>query len=441
MIKNNKKFFNTGAELFYKLFKAGQTLVSKFITKYKVENLIKEAADFDLLNTQIDLDFYEENIKKSNFGPSLVFLIKLDLLSASDAGLIEYIRENRMFNKNLSDSDAVYIYPSYNSIDHFYKGYDKFQTLFKNLVFIVVDIFGNTEFSFKNYYIDDVVADGRLNVVYLPYPVNDSITSRLSDGFCAEKEQLDKSDKVYLSRLNCVLSKLDLSVPIMFISSEMVGSRFLDLKIKEIISNNRNIVAYLCPSYHTIINKTKRNISTIYLIEEFTLKQIQNFKFFPIENETIVGDCAYINLIHIKGFGKVLTLICRDFLTDLYLKLIEMIIPDVIIVQCYTTHWREFINRINKIVELNNCVIACNSCSAFSEKEKEKSVQIIGYRERYDSQSPVCIKRAKSVCDDCKKSCDENEKCNTVTELIIETYENDAHRPYQYIEADIKEDV
>ena len=437
-----KDLFNNGAIIFHHLYHRGQTEISKFLDKNRLDEIIKNAQLFDILNNDIDVIKYVEKINQNDLFDSIVYLIALDLKSNDNSILINYTKSKRDFGCSLSDNKDVMIFPTYSSVDHYYKGYECFQSLFHYLIFIDVSIFHNASFSIHNYYIDDIFSTNRINVAYIPYPIKDSVLQRnKNDLYVEEKISIDDSDKLFLKRVNNLLKGLNENIPTIVFSPEMVGSNNVDLEIKKIARANKKIAAFIAPTYHKSLNGIFYNCGTIFINEDNETVKDMNKKYHPCQKEKMVqGDLITINLIHIKGFGKIISVICRDFLTELYKEIIKLITAEVVIVQCYTGHLREFKSVAHQICEINNCVIIGNACSAFSSNESNQNIIVCASRTKFRENNNVMIQTSKKVvCNECVAGCDKNDNCNVLVELSINQDESNDYHPINYISAEIGE--
>lgn len=452
MDKTRTILFDKAAAIFHALYEANnQTEISMFFATTNFEKLIYDARVYDLLShgeKENEQEIISE-IKNGTFYRAFVFLISIDLYCGAELDkLIKYVKLNRKAELNsLTKNKEVLIYPALCFSEHYYHGYEIFQTIFKNLYFVDISAFGQAEYRIENYYFEKIPnSEERIDICFIPYPFDKNIQQEISGGTVEERKELSVRDEVFIKRVKAfVNSKTEHdSTPTVIFAPEMVGSSLVDSELQKIIEKNKDIISVVAPSYHQLDKDNFiRNKSTLFITEDRTTRIASVTKYRPADvkgvNEKITSNLISLVVIHINGFGKVLFLICRDFLTETMKRIINTIVPDAIVVQCYSPTLRDFEDKIRQICELNNSVVIGNACSSYQlDDERCHSVVIAGSRNKQRSGETFNVQRSdKEVCTDCISNCLYNENCNVLIHLSIETSDK---QPLTYIKIDMESD-
>lgn len=232
----------------------------------------------------------------------------------------------------------------------------------------------------NNYYISE--KQNEISVGYIPYPRTKLTFEYSIDNHCFSKERLSLNDNDYSYIQQCRQLIKTEKIDILF-GPEMNGSSSLDSEIRKLMYRShitdRPPLAILCPSYHNLNNNIKINSSTLYTKQNNSVskqKVLKNTKSIMSgknqNNRPIVEDIddskKMLNILHIKGLGKICFLICKDYIEDYIINLITILNIDIIIVQCYTNSIKRFEEKIKELYANNHIAIIGNSCS--TEKEK-----------------------------------------------------------------------
>lgn len=107
--------------------------------------------------------------------------------------------------------------------------------------------------------------------------------------------------------------------------------------------------------------------------------------------EDIVPD-RVIHLIHGEGIGRIVIMICRDFLTADYLsRVLTGLKTTLILIPSYSTGDHDFEQIFGKLLSEDCCAIWTNTCSVVKKQQREGKVGMVlqagkvrvGIRERY----------------------------------------------------------
>lgn len=440
-----KKYFDVAAKIYSSLLEKGQTNISSFLTKKDMHaQILYAASNFDVLN--INDNFLGETlseIAKDNYLNAFVYLVALDLESIKNDSLIRYIKLNRDKTCSLTNDQRILIYPTYNNLDHYYHGHEIFQTMFKNLYFLDSSIFCGHDFKISNYYIDDNNCDNSIDVIFVPYPFNPELKDELSkSGTCKERQEESIYDKVFIKRVENAIKhhKTRTGIPLILFSAEIMGSKSIDRRINELMIENKEIVAFLAPSFHQINGEKKINSSILFVNEDrrTLLFEIQKMRPADLKNliEQVENGILSIAVVNIKFLGKILFIICRDYLTDIFRNIIKSVVPDFVVVQCYTPSFKEFEDVMRKDSSPNTFIVAGNSCSA--AKKEIRQLMMFTYRNQKNNNKAVSVEEI--YCCGNEGLCLKNENCNKTLKISIKDSDSNYTYPKKYILLEKEED-
>ena len=421
-----KELFNFAATIFHLLFSSGETNVCKFIIKYGFEKLGKDSSFVDIYNIKLDVIKYKGEILNGDYLNSILFLLKLDNESADNAILIEYIKNQKRSNCSLCDGNDVLIFPTFHSLDHYYYGYENLSSIFNNLYFIDTSIFGNSEFIVNNFYFDFNQYENQLEVAFVPYPYDEKIHEEAKNGLLLEKEGLESAQQLFIERIEKAIKRFTNpnNIPSLVFTPEIVGSRLLDEKIKLIARNNKALIGILCPSYHKRTGDKTFNEATLFVNEDRTSYPcaIRKFVQASISNtiEQINTDRINITIINVRNIGKVMFIICRDFLSDVFSKIAKMILPDFVVVQCFTPRLKHFDTDLRCICKYNSCVMIGNSCSAIKKSNFGDSILMYGFKNDCINKEDInVIYSNKKIDSGCIDNCLNNKDCSIILRINV----------------------
>lgn len=112
-----------------------------------------------------------------------------------------------------------------------------------------------------------------------------------------------------------------------------------------------------------------------------------------------------INVMHIRGFGRIMIMICRDFLEVRNLeKLLDELRPTMVLVPSFSTGYHDF-DRVKGICEAHECVVIwVNSCADSKMEEPIGFIDKAGHSFISDEDKLKKFfpcKRREDVCEEC----------------------------------------
>lgn len=419
------KLFNFAARIYKELNRVNSSLIFQFLQNNGYDNIVNKVPNFDLsVVSEEQINKIIEKIHQNYFEDSILFLKAIDI--GIDEDIIEAVKfKNGLLNNN---GDELLVYVSYGNLDHYNHAHENLNTFFDNMYFIDLSLFSGSisEKTINNIYYDNsskTITDS-LKLVFLPYPYNEDLVHN-DDGynrgeklinFLYDEKKKEKSDHLFLDRFYKYCRKENfIQNNVLFFSPEMMGSPKIDLVIRDALLRNRDIVGFFCPSYHErLANNQIKNSAKLFTFQNRGFVELELIKHNRASSkglvENITGDFG-INLLilHVKGFGKIMFLICKDFISEEYNKLIDSIMPELIVVQAYSTKFSSFKTRNESICCNNSYVFIGNSCNAAKEEKAVPKLMIIAQKnigkddvETVTKEINVCD--AKSFSDCCRKS-------------------------------------
>lgn len=387
------KWYNFAAQIYKELNKVNSSLIFQFLQNNGFDNIINKVSNFDF--SIVDENWIKGIIKEINekkFENAILFL------KAIDIGVNEDVIETVKYNNGLlnNNCDELLVYVSYGHVDHYNHAHENLNTFFENIYFIGLSHFSGicSNNTIKNVYYDNSSKTklDSIKLVFLPYPYNEDLKFN-EDGyirgeklinFLYDKKLKDKSDSLFLNRFTNYCEKENFSLNnVLFFSPEMMGSSKIDSFIYDKLKANRDIIGYFCPSYHERLDDNKiKNSAKLYTFQNRAVVPLELVKHNRASSEglieNITGDFGInVFILHIKGFGKIMFLICKDFISDEYNKLIESIMPEIIVVQAYSTKFSPFITMARSICCNNSYVFIGNSCNAAKQEKAMPKLMII----------------------------------------------------------------
>ena len=270
---------------------------------------------------------------------------------------------------NTEFRDHVEIYRTFPGVDRNKISNEDYTCAFKNLIFYCKD---DNEFyerlKIDNVYItqSDGKAFSKFRIGFVPFTNTECAPYVEEDnrifGIC--KTQSDAYDNRFIQTCDMLFRKGECD---MVFGPEMHGSRYLDDMLYNLF-RYENCKAIFCPSYYKSGSRVE-NSAKLYAKQEQHNLQKQVDKCHPAEFsngkvEAITSKDEYhVSLLHVKGIGRILCLICKDAITQDFSDLIGMLNVDVLVVQCYTPTLTDFLEYAAKY-SYKRCIIIGNSCHA-----------------------------------------------------------------------------
>lgn len=293
--------------------------------------------------------------------------------------------------------DVVEIYGTYNSIHHNRMSNDNFNCLFPHLVFFYKKKEFQKKYKLNNYYYDN--DKDEIIITYIPYPLynqGDNITPSGKKFSCIKKESYTTNDELYLERINYALKNEESDL---IFGPEIDGSELLNQKILNVVKEFKNKFVS-CPSYHVLKGNEIYNLSTLICNNDIIPNIIEIYKNFPAEftegkkKENINGKYE-LTLLHIRKIGKILILICKDYITTDINCFIEELNIDIVIVIACTKKTEAFQSKIDSLRINKQYTIMGNSCSVFYEENEKGPVFI------YSNKNKINTKKCNFSKEDC----------------------------------------
>lgn len=367
--------FNLLAFLLIDVNKYGSEVFKNFIDE-KYEEIITckdgelENIFYNIISINTNDNFFE---LKENWLLYARFIFLADRFSGQES-ILKSI-QNGIASLNNKYMDDIEIYPAYNTSYRFRHSSSNFYYFFKNLMIFFKSTIILKDMKINNYYISEKQEE--ISIGYIPYPKTILPFEYSINNKCFSKERsfLNDNDYFYLEQCKQLIKTKNIDI---LFGPEMDGSLPLDREIRKLMYRSsiedKTPLAILCPSYHNINNGIKINSSTLYIKHNNNVskqKVLKNTKAIMNDKkqnkhsliEDIDDSQKMLNIIHIKGFGKICFLICKDFIEDYIIDLIKVLNIDIIIVQCYTNSIDSFKDKIIELNSNNHITIIGNSCS------------------------------------------------------------------------------
>lgn len=392
------KYYDLVANLYIKIVEN--------IGKTFFKGIINSNIDIVVLKTLYNLDkLYNNCIKESCFygdeRKCRLYYSYIYLVDYFSIGICESFPEfQNPLNKQFIDK--IEIYPSFSSIGHDKMANDNFECFFTHLIFFFKGKKYQKNYLLHNYYVLNKKEE--IVISYVPYPlydqkeylfIEDNKITSLKNGHKIN------SDDLYLKRINYAIKNYDSDI---LFGPELDGSNYINEKVIEIAKDSKNNII-ITPSFHYSKNGFYYNSSMLVINYDLLPNITKIIKNYPAvfknhHRENIVGNYE-LNVIHVKGIGKILILICKDFITKDIGEFIEVLNIDLTIVIACTAKVDVFKAKMNSLKNNNQYVIFGNSCSIV--KNEENNVFM------YTSTNlKECYCKA---CNSSPKKCNNNEHC------------------------------
>ena len=414
--------YNCAAEVYIKMIENcvfSQERI-KNIYRNRMNEIIKKSSSFKSAFDKVQRILDEEFINESFIVDCLAYLVFVDSQAKNNIDLeTQAIEDKKPLNNKYTEKICIYFTYTmikrnnvtchelpviFDSLMFFYKGNNIYYLDLKNIVL-------------QNYY----YTEANLNKILLgiaPYPcVNVEKIENDGKVYFSERNELTKEDNVFLEKINMLLFEDGCKI---LLTPEIHGSKKIDERLKLAAHNSKTMIC-VSPSYHKMVDDNRYNQSTIYCYENNRTKECTISKTFPAtminKKENIdLPNIVYLFIYHIKNFGKIAVLICKDFITDTFSYLIKLLNIDVVLIQCYSDVTKYFVNKFRELGQEKRIMILANSCSALND---DKICVQIG----------MFVKSGKNECSTkvVSYTCGNNNlcttcKCNKIIEMV---YNND----------------
>lgn len=426
------RHYNLTAGLYLKLNSLGDTAVNVFFNR-ELQNCRKRVYGFVSDDSSLEV-YYQRAKALENTEPAelngeklktvLEYLIAVDYLTS--------LTENEALDVLGTDSalnamyrDKIEIYRTYEGIDRASSAYDNMASAFFNLMFFVKVNELHNRIKLKNYYISE--AKDKLRIGFAPYKACSALNkvTMTADGdiIWEEREEFSEEDDKCFKAYRYLTQEKGCDV---VFGPEMHGSRIFDGRLKTLA---RGIICLTCPAFHRREGDEVKNRSTLYINQENHPKTATVDKIVPASQRgtaeglspNLLQADANVVILHIKGIGRVMFLICKDFITRDLNELIHKLNIDVVIVQSYTESVSEFRRYANETMP-KRVVLLGNSCNAAKKVEKGDGLHVhpfICYNYNYNRGADgdaQCIIESK-----CPITCEYGFTCSRVAEIKIKS--------------------
>lgn len=423
------EYYDLAGEIVLKLNSIGNTTIKKWLSS-KDFPVINPAAgnlvsgDFDNLYRLSQNAAVNNPVSEKDFAILFKYLLCLDYRSDS-AEMRSVTLAAKAVPLNRANRDKIEIYFTYTEIDRANNVNEHYTYYCRNLMFYVKDKEIHKKIKLNNIYLNDY--KDKLYIGFAPYPYcgNLKLINTAGAIVAEERGSPDEYDKKYL---NAVKFLADKNCDVIF-GPEMHGSPYLDGKIQKIFTKSESRVI-ICPSWHRNCQGKIINRAQVFYRQEGHGFETFLDKYVPAvlsngEKEGLTNDGEFIYnyvILHANGLGRILFLICRDFLSEEIGKIIDDLNIDIVIVQCYTTDLTAFKSSANKI-QNKRLIIIGNSCKAIKDscEEAEHVAPVLysayDYRHKKNGD-PFLISESK-----CIRECEYSHSgCPKILEVSVMDY-------------------
>lgn len=426
------RHYDLAAGLYLKLNSLGETAVNVYLNR-ELQDCRKRV--FQFVSDENSLEVYyrrAENLtdkEPADFGDkelnaAFEYLTAVDFLTA--------LTENEVLDVLGTDSplnskhrDKIEIYRTYRGIDRASSSYDNIACAFFNLMIFFKANELHSRIKLRNYYISET--KDKLRIGFAPYKAcasENKVTKTVGgDIIWEEREEFSDDDDKCLKSYEYLSGEKGCDV---VFGPEMHGSRRLDGRLKSVA---REIICLTCPSFHRREGDEVKNQSTFYINQENHRRTVTADKIVPaslrgtaegLSPGPLKAD-SNIVILHIKGIGRVMFLICKDFITKDLNELIHKLNIDAVIVQSYTESLSAFRQYANDTMP-KRVVILGNSCNASKKVKKGEGTNVhplICYNYNYNRGADgdaQCVTESE-----CPLHCEYSLSCCRVVEIKIKS--------------------
>lgn len=383
---------------------------------YDLSGTISINSDNFALIKDLIISSTDELIERSNLPEIFIFLEILDhalFENIMSESWKEELAEAQYLNSNYTET-GIGILPYYHcgwdiSSERFNRSHDL--NVFINN-FLIIDLNNLDDIYVKNFFIDSNI---QLNKTYLKVGlsplwrwVNFKFRKEVENGnkvinieYCSNSEK--ENDIICKTIDKATEENVDILV-----FPEMLGNSEMSKSIRKKLIKSR-------PEYPQIIvlpsiwnnGTNKSRVVDRYGIEIFEQGKRNPFigKDLFCENLDPYNE---LNVMHIRGFGRILIMICRDFLEVRSLqKILDELRPTMILVPSFSTGYHDF-NRVKGICEGHECaVVWVNSCADRKNNDPFGFIDKAGHSFRSDSDRLNVFPDSENGNDECYR-CEED---------------------------------
>lgn len=374
--------------------------------------------NFELISDLVE-SATDELIERRNLQEIFIFLQILDkalsenLLSESwkeELGEAQYLNSNQ-------EGTGIGVLPYYHcgwdlSTERFNRSHD-INVFIDN--FLVINLDNLKDIVVKNIFIDSNI---KLNKVRLKVGlsplwrwVNFKVRNDVKNGkkvinieYCSNYEK--ENDIIGKTIDKATEENVDI-----LLFPEMLGNDEMSKSIRKKLIKSR-------PRYPQIIvlpSIWKDGTNKAKVIDRYGIEILEQGKRTSyIDKENLFGENLVpyneLNVMHIKGFGRILIMICRDFLEEKSLeKILDELRPTIILVPSFSTGYHDF-DRVKGICEGHECVVVwVNSCAKRKNKDPFGFIDKAGHSFLSDSDRLIVFPSNENrgeECDKCEECCE-----------------------------------
>lgn len=342
----------------------------------------------DLCDAEKKLSF-----SKSKLLDMIVLLSVMDELYADEFKyklIMKSSNSDKVLNSILTND--ILLYPSYvSSFDHRHSQNNSISSILNSICYMSVNNCKNIQL--KHLYFEenyDYKKNDTFKIACIPFSnstiderkniIDDSFNSKIV--YTYQNNRNEYHDKRYLKNVEKVI-KLGYNI---VLSPEACGKPSFSEQILKILDDKSNNSIVITPSYHDGTAPNIDNVSQL-ISKEIPGEIAQLYKSRGyIEKYPSNGKCSgqeYIRnrneytVLHIKGFGRILVLICSDFFNQEINDLITTLNIDCILNLACTTSYNRFDEKMGALIGDNRFFIQCNNCAILKEMDENKKISPI----------------------------------------------------------------
>ena len=390
----NSKIYNIFAKIYL------------YLDEFPVNNLIIKIGNYNLdsiynkyKNDDIEeVDRIVDNIiiNKKNDDSSLKFLLEIIFF-------IDYFHQSKQAEKLLNKDylntmyrDKIQLSSKFNNnINRLSGAYTELSSYLKSIIPIIKT--SRISYNINNYYLENNF--NKLKIA-------------LISGNLLE----DESKKILF--LNSVKRALEEKHNII-LCSEYTGSKELDDEIYEISCQFPSTLIIFCPSYKNDYNE---NSTTIFFNEFNQIDTINYKKHYPYTEkgelkEDISCDDANFKLFHIKNFGIISLVICKDFFSPQVNDIINKAQIDLLLIMSKTDKYSDFVLKFESYCGNKRTMVLCNNCENVKKRNLNSPFLITYYCKNNDAQKKC---KTENLPINCFYECHKFNVCYSSLSLCLE---------------------
>lgn len=363
--------FEKFAEVYEEIYKFSHLKVIDILNSCSLNKKFTEKLDEININILEKVDeqlaIFRENKNEESLKKLCEFLLLIDYYCDSNDLVHKYN------GKYLYKSKTIMLIKKINNNINRISGSNPYlSTYFSNISPIICE--SGIEFDINNYYIEN--ESNEIKIGAIPFP----------------KEDIHNRDEIFLKSLNKAIND---NCKIVF-SCEACGSEELNSEVEDIVYTYPNILFAATPT----IYKNNLNYTRIYYKEKNQISETCYYKHFSytengINVENLSDREVVFEIFHIKNFGSVGIVICKDIFSLHTMKLINQLQLDVILVSAKTADYGKMLTPIKNYCDNKRIAIICNCCDI---TEVKTPVVIFDYKKGSRSKQRARHKYVKKKC-------------------------------------------